>query len=632
MGIKIDILKDDAKYGKLDQVLDLLFCVSSVIFAFAIPFQFRFTPWIAHWFFAVLIFKIYYILRGKENLVSINAKDSVAILALGLYGVWALLSTSWSLKPDHTYKLAIDWLSSLLIIPGIYIFSCKRLPITLMMKSFVCGCTVLIIYTLTDLTDTALNGDVRFYFATRLEIMEHISSVSFHHIYLGFIIAVSLFISSKFLFLPKTPIAEKVFYTIHSVLALFILAIDNSRIVTLALFISVFVFFVWQIKKNKKIALTLIIIFAILTIIFIVFPTRLGETVMKIAENGDADDPRFHIWKSLYLGLKDVPFLGYGYSAVVDIYTNLFAKSGCWFALDSHYSSHNQFMESFFTLGYIGLTLIIVFLIGIVLLIFRYKSMLLTSMLILLMVSMIFEIPLCHCFAIPLLISWFIFTQSGKTDMYVTLPKYTFVLPAIVVLIFTCIIAVDSYKSVKRYASRNKIETTNYSQRKFTKKSLENKKITDENIDMIISKGESGYCTTLKDKVLEIRYFAFTNTTDTLLFTTDYYISDDFGANNLSVIARHLEGNSRFASMDLDLKERNIWKSDSLIIIPAATRSINLKTNQLDIVPSKYTSSKIEIQTCLHNAKTFSDLKGYALFRNMKIEPLYKHHEYDREK
>ena len=75
MYTNIDILKDDVKYGKFDQIIDLLFCISSVIFAFAIPFQFKFTPWIAHWFFAVLIFKIYYVLRGKEKIISFDIKD-----------------------------------------------------------------------------------------------------------------------------------------------------------------------------------------------------------------------------------------------------------------------------------------------------------------------------------------------------------------------------------------------------------------------------------------------------------------------------------------------------------------------------------------------------------------------------
>ena len=34
MYTNIDILKDDVKYGKFDQIIDLLFCISSVIFSF----------------------------------------------------------------------------------------------------------------------------------------------------------------------------------------------------------------------------------------------------------------------------------------------------------------------------------------------------------------------------------------------------------------------------------------------------------------------------------------------------------------------------------------------------------------------------------------------------------------------
>lgn len=632
MYTNIDILKDDVKYGKFDQIIDLLFCISSVIFAFAIPFQFKFTPWIAHWFFAVLIFKIYYVLRGKEKIITINPKDSIAILSLGLFGVLALLSTFWSLNPEHTHKLAINWLSPLLIIPGIYIFSSKRLPITLMMKSYVCGCTALIIYVLTDLTETALNGDIRFYICARLEIMRHIESVAYHHIYLGFIIAISLFISSKFLFDSKTSVWEKLFYIIHSILALFLLAIDNSRIVTLAIFISVLLFFSCQINKNKKIDLLLLVIIAILIVTFIVFPTRLGETVINIAENGNADDPRFHIWRALSAGLKDVPFLGYGYSAVDDVYADLFKKNECWFALNYHYSTHNQLMEAFFTLGYIGLTLIVMFLVGIGILLKKYKSMLLASMFILLLVSMTFEIPFCYGFAIPLLITWFTFCHSGKTDINCTLPNYFFVIPAFVTIIFAGIIAANSYKSVKKYSSKGQIETTDYSKRKFTKKGLKKNRITDKDIDMIICKGESGTIYTLKDLALDIRDYAYTNTTDTLVFSTDYFISNDFSAEKISLVAQQFFTNKMKCEKRLNLSERGVWTSDSLIIIPTYTKLVNLKNNQIEIRPTKASTSRVSIQTELNNAKTFNDMKGYALFRNMKIEPLHKpHNDNDRE-
>lgn len=625
MYTNIDILKDDVKYGKFDQIIDLLFCISSVIFAFAIPFQFVFTPWIAHWFFAVLIFKIYYVLRGKEKIISIDPKDSIAIFSLGLFGVWALLSTFWSLNPEHTHKLAINWLSPLLIIPGIYIFSSKRLPITLMMRSFVCGCTALIIYVLTDLTETALNGNIRFYICARLEIMRHIESVTYHHIYLGFIIAVSLFISSKFLFDSKTSIWEKLFYITHSFLALFLLAIDNSRIVTLAIFISVLIFFSCQINKNKRLGLLLLAIIVILTITFIVFPTRLGETVIKIAESGEADDPRFHIWKALLIGLKDVPFLGYGYSAVDDIYADLFKKNECLFALNNHYSTHNQLMEAFFTLGYIGLTLIVMFLVGIGILLKKYKSMLLAAMFILLLVSMTFEIPFCYGFAIPLLITWFTFCHSGKTDIKCTLPNYFFAVPAFVTIIFAGIIATDSYKSVKKYSSKGQIETTDYSKRKFTEKGLKINHITDENIDMVICKGESGSVYTLKDLALDIRDYAFTNTTDTLVFSTDYFISKDFSAEKLTLAVQEIYTNKTKYEKKLNLNERDVWHSDTLLIIPSHTKIVNLKTKQTEIRHTKTTPSRVFIQTELHNAKTFNDMKGYALFRNMKIVPLHTH-------
>jgi hypothetical protein len=83
---------------------------------------------------------------------------------------------------------------------------------------------------------------------------------------------------------------------------------------------------------------------------------------------------------------------------------------------------------------------------------------------------------------------------------------------------------------------------------------------------------------------------------------------------------------------ELNLSERGVWTSDSLIIFPTYTKLVNLKTNQVEIRPTKASTSRVSIQTELNNAKTFNDMKGYALFRNMKIEPLHKpHNDNDRE-
>ena len=120
------------------------------------------------------------------------------------------------------------------------------------------------------------------------------------------------------------------------------------------------------------------------------------------------------------------------------------------------------------------------------------------------------------------------------------MPNYFFAVPAFVTIIFAGTIATDSYKSVKKYSSKGKIETTDYSKRKFTEKGLKINHITDENIDMVICKGESGSVYTLKDLALDIRDYAFTNTTDTLVFSTDYFISKDFSAEKLSMAAQEI--------------------------------------------------------------------------------------------
>ena len=107
----------------------------------------------------------------------------------------------------------------------------------------------------------------------------------------------------------------------------------------------------------------------------------------------------------------------------------------------------------------------------------------------------------------------------------------------------------------------------------------------------------------------------------------------DFNAEKIVMAVQQLFTSRIYGEKELDLNERDVWKSDSLIIVPAQTKVVHLKTNQIEIRPAKATSSKLFLQVKLNNAKTFNDMSGYALFRNMKIEPLHKHrHDNDREK
>jgi hypothetical protein len=98
------------------------------------------------------------------------------------------------------------------------------------------------------------------------------------------------------------------------------------------------------------------------------------------------------------------------------------------------------------------------------------------------------------------------------------------------------------------------------------------------------------------------------------------------------MIAQQLSTNKTNCEKALDLDDRNVWKSDSLIIVPAHTEIINLKTNQIEIRHTKATPNRVFLQTELKNEKTFNNMRGYALFRNMKIETLYKHHHDNKEK
>lgn len=610
MNINIDILKDDSRYRKFDQVIDILFCISSVIFAFAIPFQFKFTPWIAHWFFAVLIFKIYYVLRGKEKIISFNLKDSIAILSLGGFGVWALLSTHWSLQPKHTYLMVIAWLPSLLIVPGIYVFSSKRLPITLMQKSYTLGCTALTSYLLIDLMKTALDGNTLFYICPRLAIMNHIATISYHHIYLGFTIIISIFISIKFFFEKKTKSFEKIYYVIHTIMALFLLAIDNSRIIFFVLFITILLFTINKINKSHKVLLPIAILFFLIIVTF-AFPTRTNETISNIISGGYAKDPRFEIWKAILPGIKDVPLLGYGYQAVDSIYTDLYMKSECWFALNYHYISHNQFIESYFNLGIVGLILSIMILLGFWRIIKIDKTIVSVGTFILLLVSMIFDVPFFHCLVTPLLLSWLAFCHSAKEDMSINIPSKLYIIimsVAVGIFIFTII---STSKAIKKYSSQQEIEMSDFSQRVYTKKALKKNKINDDNISLIFSGGKNEFVNEDYNKLIDKRFISLIKTCDTLVCSFEYYISDDYNGDAINITT-----DTPNAFININLNKRNKWESEHLIIPPIVRYVSTTTDGQKSIIYNEKERNVVFNATYMRNR----GINGYTLLRNIKIE------------
>ncbi len=611
MAISIDILKDDSRYGKFDQVLDLLFCISSVIFAFAIPFQFLFTPWIAQWFFAVLIFKLYYVLRGKEKIISIDIKNSIAILSLGLFGLLALASTKWSLQPDHTHNMVIAWLSSLFIVPNIYIFSCKRLPITLMFKSYVLGCTSLVLFLLIDLTETALNGDIFYFIEPRNAIMLHIASVSYHHIYLGFIVAISIFIAIRFFFDKETKIFEKIYYIVHTIMSLALLTIDNSRLIFIVLFISILLFSLKKINKNWKVILPIGILFLLIIIAFCILPTRTSETIYSIVSNGNANDPRFEIWKSLLPGIKDVPFLGYGYQATDSVYSKLYEEAHCWFAQQYHYISHSQFIESYYNLGVIGLILSVSILIGFWKFIKLDRTIISSGTFILLVVSMTFDVPFFHCFVIPLLISWLAFCYSGKKDFSPKVSPILFMVILPIVVALSVFIFINSNKAIKKYSEVHEIEMADYSHRQYTKKAIKKFKIKEDNISMVLSDVNSEIILENKDQLIDTRHIALIKNHDTLTCNFDYWISDNYNGSEIVLLVNNYDGALKF-----DLSKKGQWISESLTIPPSLSYiSTNTEGHKSVVYDNKKRAITINAAYSRDNT-----VKGYAILRNLKIE------------
>lgn len=613
MGIKIDILKDDSRYGKFDQVIDWLFCISSVIFAFAIPFQFRFTPWIAHWFFAVLIFKIYYALRGKENVISFDFKKSTAILSLGLFGIWGLTSTLWSVDPVHTKNLVISWLSALLIVPGIFIFSSKRLPITLMLKAYTLGCTALILYLYTDLTEMALDGDIFFYISPRHTIMRHIGTVAYHHIYLGFTIVISIYISIKFFLDKESKLFEKLYYIFHTILALSLLALDNSRIVFIALFTTTLLFIVNKIKYNWKVILPVAALFVLIIIAFCILPTRTSETILNIISKGNADDPRFAIWNALFPGLKDVPFLGYGYQAVDSIYADLYAKANCWFAIQYHFISHSQFIESFYNLGYIGLLLSFAILFGFWKIFRSDKTIITIGLFILLAITMIFDVPFFHCFVTPLLLSWLAFCYSGKENIVVKIPSKLYIIISIIVIGLSTFTAINAYKAIKKYSTSQEIEMGDFSNRRYTKKAIKKHKIKEDNISLVFSDIKGENVKESKRDLIDRRYISQIKSYDTLVCSFDYFISDDYNGEEI-----YLSTDMTESIHNLDLGVKGQWVSHSSMVFPMVNYVSTNANGQKAIVYN----SKITKKNLILNAKykRNSPVKGYTLFRNIKVE------------
>lgn len=367
----------------------------------------------------------------------------------------------------------------------------------------------------------------------------------------------------------------------------------------LLLFLFLLTFFTqrYSVKKGLGVAL----VSSLVLIGLLLMNGRLHDMVISLFR-GDVDilslDPRFSIWycAKLVLEHNDIPFMGVGTGMSPELIYREFEAIGFSAGIESHYSMHNQFLESYVEYGIVGFLLLVMMLLPSLFnktsnrLFFRLYFFLLVA-------NMLFESMFCRSMGTYSVA--FIITLSGLSREPATAVSlgsklrkglYAFLLFAIVAV------------SVK-YIFKDKREFFSSFQRYFAKVDALPGDVPSELRGV---EGRRADCTTTSETWLDkaTTYYRFAEYTvseaDSVDFSLYIYVSEDFDGVDVEM---KLEERGNFAYAEkYDLEKKGTWQ-------------------RLHVGRSgMYGNIFCTFAFVKENASDLKDLKGFVIFAKPETE------------
>jgi O-antigen ligase len=226
----------------------------------------------------------------------------------------------------------------------------------------------------------------------------HFLSKSFHPSYFSMYCALCLQILIYFLYYNIYKSHKKLQYASILFFIFFIFLLSSKAgiiTITILIFVNTFLFF----KKKKVFFVSSLLIFLLTILLFatlkfnqrIIYIISQLKTTSINEKNIKTTEDRLLIWYNSIEIIKEHPIIGVGTGNVKDELLEVYRRNNMQKAILNNYNAHNQFLETFIALGFVGFSMLIVILIIPLINAIKKRDVLLLAFIVIISINFMFE-------------------------------------------------------------------------------------------------------------------------------------------------------------------------------------------------------------------------------------------------
>lgn len=604
----------------LDTVMDAAYALSSSIFACTVSCSVWISWWFTQWAVVTLLYKIYNVIRKRESLFEFNKKSMIFCLFCLMLFFFALSSSLWAKDPDVAFSFSHKKMSPLAMIVVLILAMPKRVPVKLLLQSYIVGSFLFVFNDLYAVIKNGLEHDVKFfyYYGTNIKsVIIECWERHINHVYTGPTLMSAFFVIFYLLKTYKNSIYEKILYVSYILIAFPFILFDCSRACILGFLISlvllVLTYSKLSIKKLSLMILGLMVLFGVLMLI----PSRFSESVIQLLVNHQFNDPRIYVWDSLIKAADKVPFLGYGASNQLSHYYDAYIANGQKWCATSGFGSHNQFIGFFYELGFIGLALFLCVIVSYIIIFVRKSQYRVITLpfIAMFIVSSCFDNAMQSFYA-TMGLMFFPFICSVKEEKQLETPKQVYIAVEMFFLVFVIWCGVSVYRIVDYIKSDPSIVISDLRHFRLRRSQIRRIGLSDElasNIYYFVS--SSSYTDMWYESYYKFSsMIARVKSGSKHKLSFDYYVSEDYSGYKIKISTQRTSNFTSIKSGNvtemsnppystsnfINVKEREKWKHFE-VTINGGEQYIRLEIPKSD-------------------AYMIHRMKGYIIIKNLKIE------------
>lgn len=312
--------------------------------------------------FVLILWFLVFIIGAKKNL-QFGRRLIPAIVILAIY-VLLLISAFYSEEPGLVFKRIFGPALPLFIFAICSVINAESFDFSKVLKCFVLGNFVNIIFLFMFLFWSLFYENKVELYVDFSRFTTEILSYFTHRTYSGFNIVIAI-ISIVYLFRKNLIEREDYFFYLTFVaMSLFFIVFNNSRVMSLSLILIFSSFLLTQNYSKKRFLAAAIFLLMVIGSLFFT-NNRFSSSLKEIVTSEKSfEDPRTDIWAGMLEVIKESPYIGLG---CANYEKTLFEKYGdinCLYCRVYELGPHNQFLELWAEIGFVGPLFLIVFFIS----------------------------------------------------------------------------------------------------------------------------------------------------------------------------------------------------------------------------------------------------------------------------